>query len=150
LVLGIAFRIEGTSGNLVPRLAFRWSPSRTKAPETAGSAAPAADPGVSFAGYFGPERDGAVPDVKLARDWTARPPNLLWTRDVGAAWSGFAVARGRAVTQEQSGAEELVVCYDLTTGKPLWRHGDATRYETVLAGEGPRASPVIDGDLVFT
>ena len=32
----------------------------------------------------------------------------------------------------------------------LWSHGDSTRYETALGGIGPRATPTIEGDRVFT
>jgi outer membrane protein assembly factor BamB len=75
---------------------------------------------------------------------------VIWRREVGAAWSGFAVAGGRAVTQEQHGAEERVVAYDLATGAPVWHHADAARYDTTLGGVGPRATPSIDGGRVFT
>ena len=46
--------------------------------------------------------------------------------------------------------EEQVVCYDLASGRKLWSHADSARYETAVAGVGPRATPTIDGDLVFT
>jgi len=88
--------------------------------------------------------------VNLQRDWTAHPPRQVWRRTVGAAWSGFAVSGGRAVTQEQRSDDELVVCYDLVTGAPLWAHSDRTHYHTVIAGEGPRATATIAGQRAFT
>ncbi len=106
--------------------------------------------GVSFRQFLGPTRDGVVHDIKLERDWVAHPPKLLWRIPVGAGWSGFAIDRGVAITQEQRGPQEMVVAYDLLTGKPLWSHGDTVRYDSVIAGDGPRATPTIAGRYVAT
>jgi outer membrane protein assembly factor BamB len=35
------------------------------------------------------------------------------------------------------------VCYDLESGEPLWSHADRTRFESVIGGDGPRATPAI-------
>jgi outer membrane protein assembly factor BamB len=88
--------------------------------------------------------------VHLARDWAEHPPKLIWKITVGAGWSGFAIDRGVAITQEQRGGNEMVVAYDLLTGKPLWSHGDVVRYDSVIAGDGPRATPTIAGAYVAT
>jgi outer membrane protein assembly factor BamB len=100
--------------------------------------------------FLGPRRDGTLPDLHLARDWTGRPPRRLWRQRIGAGWSAFAVAGTLAVTQEQRGDEEYVVAYDLATGKPRWSHGDKARYETIIAGIGPRATPTIVDGRVYT
>jgi len=103
-----------------------------------------------FPQFLGPQRDGTVSGLRLARDWSTRPPRKLWRRPVGAGWSGFAIVGERAVTQEQHGAEERVVAYDLQTGRVLWTHTDAARYDTVIAGVGPRATPTIAEGRVLT
>jgi outer membrane protein assembly factor BamB len=69
---------------------------------------------------------------------------------VGAAWSGFAVVGQFAVTQEQRGEAECIVAYQLTTGRELWRHRAAARFDTTIAGVGPRATPTIAGNRVLT
>jgi outer membrane protein assembly factor BamB len=51
-----------------------------------------------------------------------------------------------AITQEQRGAEEAIVAYDLATGAVRWVHAYPARYATVVAGEGPRATPAVAGD----
>ena len=88
--------------------------------------------------------------MRLARDWVAHPPKQIWRIPVGAGWSGFAIDRGLAITQEQRGGNEMVVAYDLMTGAPRWSHGDALRYDSVIAGDGPRATPTISGAYVAT
>ena len=42
------------------------------------------------------------------------------------------------------------MAYDLLTGRPLWSHADAARYDTFIAGIGPRAIPAIAAGRVFT
>jgi len=154
-LLTALIRIEGVSGDLVPIVQWRWAAPPAGAapvrPATAlGTAASNAPPAAAWPQFLGPQRDGTLPGPKLARDWTNRPPVELWRITLGPAWSGFAVADGIAVTQEQAGPQELVTAYDAATGRPLWRHADEARYATTIAGEGPRATPSIAGGRVFT
>ncbi|TWT48880.1 outer membrane protein assembly factor BamB family protein [Botrimarina hoheduenensis] len=91
----------------------------------------------------------------LAADWKERPADLVWRQPIGAGWSSFAVQGRYAVTQEQRGSQELVVCYDSLTGEPVWSHADDLRYEPEAGqGEmgqvGPRATPTIVGQRVYT
>ncbi len=102
----------------------------------------------SFPQFLGQSRSGVIPGVRLARDWSARPPKQIWRIAVGAGWSGFAVDRGLAITQEQRGGDEMVVAYDLLTGTPRWSHKDPARYESMVAGVGPRATPAISWPYV--
>jgi outer membrane protein assembly factor BamB len=108
----------------------------------------------SYPQFLGPERNGTVPGVRLARDWTARPPREVWRRRIGAGWSAFAVdytadGVGLAVTLEQHGGEERVVAYELTTGAPRWSYGYAARYTSPIAGDGPRSTPTLVGGRVY-
>jgi outer membrane protein assembly factor BamB len=103
----------------------------------------------AFPQFLGPTRDATLPGPRLARDWAARPPRRLWRQPLGQGWSGFAIAPGIGVTQEQRGDEERVVAYDPRSGRPLWSHADRARYETVIAGVGPRATPTIEGSRVY-
>ena len=149
IALGIGvFRIKGLSGDFVPVLEWRWN-AEDEAAVAEGGDATALD-ARDWPQFLGPERDNRLRGVHLERDWTRHPPREIWRRPVGAAWSSFAIAGGRAVTQEQHGPEEQVVCYDLAKGRKLWQHVDSTRYESAVAGVGPRATPTIAVDRVFT
>ncbi len=122
-----------------------------KAPVAAFEVTPAPTTAIAdYPQFLGPDRNGIVSGVRLATDWNRRPPRLVWKQPVGAGWSGFAVARGIAVTQEQRGDQEMVVAYDLATGRPRWSHSDTARFESTVAGPGPRATPTISRGRVYT
>jgi outer membrane protein assembly factor BamB len=147
---------EAPSAAAGPSPAASGTPASPAAAQASSSSPPATGeapaPGASadYPQFLGPTRDAVLPGPRLARDWSARPPRLLWRQPIGAGWSAFAVAGGVAVTQEQHGDDEEVVAYDAASGRRLWRHSDRARYDTVIAGAGPRATPTIRDGRVFT
>lgn len=144
--------VRGFTGDVLPILEWTWQagePERPDVERTSAAVAPELDSG-SWPQFLGPGRNGRLPDVHLARDWSANPPREIWRREIGAGWASFAVVGNIAVTLEQRGSEELVVAYDLRTGEVVWVHADETRYEGSLGGVGPRTTPTVDGDRVFT
>jgi outer membrane protein assembly factor BamB len=148
-------RTDGTyTGAGVPKLVWKWTPRHTVAPlgtsvvKTAATDLSSTTPDDSPQ-FLGTDRDNQIRNVHLSRDWSATPPVELWRRPVGQGWGAFAVVGKYALTQEQRGEEEAVVCYEAATGNPMWQHLNHATFTEFQAGEGPHATPTVSGGRVY-
>jgi outer membrane protein assembly factor BamB len=154
-------RTGGMSGEGDSDLHWRWAPTPEErllsqaanepvSPATAALISTPAQAVAEWPGFRGPARDGVVRGLQIATDWAKSPPVELWRRLVGPGWSSFAVRGDLFYTQEQRGDDEVVACYSMATGKPVWQHKDAARFWESNAGAGPRATPTLAGGRVYT
>ncbi len=102
--------------------------------------------------WGGPNQDFRAPAKGLATSWPESGPEKLWSRALGEGYSAILFEGGRLYTMYREDNKEAVVCLDAESGKTVWEH----RYEhapskTVRSyGNGPRSTPLIAGDLLFT
>jgi outer membrane protein assembly factor BamB len=154
-------RIDGLNADLQSTTRWRWTPTPEEALLAEKARAPQATPRPAsqspltlsagdWPTYRGPDRDGVIPGITIATDWSAAPPKLLWRRRVGPAWSSVIVIGDRLFTQEQRGEQEMVVCYEASTGNEVWAHADPVRFWETVSGAGPRATPTFASGRLFT
>lgn len=151
-------RTSGMYGRMQIEFEWRWSKSEEELlldqPFNpfirSATGAVAKDSTNSWPGFRGPHRNGKIDDTRIEPNWSNYPPKLIWKRIVGPGWSSFAVNGPFFYTQEQRGEEELVVCYDLNTGEPVWSHGDQERFWEFMTGAGPRATPALHRGKLYT
>jgi outer membrane protein assembly factor BamB len=116
--------------------------------------------------WLGPKRDGAWRETGLVDKFPADGPKVVWKEPVGIGYAGPAVASGKVFVTDYVPAKkgalpdsgfakgkfagtERVTCRAAATGKHLWTTDYPAEY-TVSYPAGPRCTPTIDGELVYT
>ncbi len=98
--------------------------------------------------FLGPTHNSVSPETKLSRKL---PPKLKWEFSKGAGYASPAIAGERLLFFHREKNEEVVVSLHPATGKRQWDFRYATTYEDRYGySNGPRSSPVIDEDRVYT
>ena len=64
--------------------------------------------------------------------------------------SSFAVRDGRAYTMLRRNGRETVVCYRTDNGHEEWHYDYEVTYRASQGGGGPRSTPTLDGDRLYT
>jgi outer membrane protein assembly factor BamB len=108
--------------------------------------------------WLGPERDGVWRDACLPDALMDDTVTVRWRTPVGGGYAGPAVAAGRVFVTDFTprdpagdgkAGRERVLCLDESTGAVLWSHAYDVAY-TFDYRSGPRTTPVVDGDRVYT
>ena len=120
----------------------------------------------SWPQWLGPQRDGVWREKGILEKFPEGGPKRIWRVELGAGYSGPAVAGGRVfVMDRQVPAEipkpksvfeasqipgnERVLCFNEADGKLLWQHAYDCPYNVSYAA-GPRTTPLVAGGRVFT
>jgi outer membrane protein assembly factor BamB len=114
--------------------------------------------------WMGPHRDNVWREEGLLETFPAEGPRVVWRVPIAGGYAGPAVAAGRVfvtdyVTEadvkianferKSSTGSERVLCLDEATGRILWKHAYPVTY-TIAYPAGPRCTPMVDGDRVYT
>jgi len=101
--------------------------------------------------FLGPRRNLVSAETKLLAAFPAEGPPLVWEAATGRGYSSPSIVGDRLVYLHRVGNQERVECLQPETGRRYWSFAYATKYRDRYGyGDGPRASPIIDGDRVYT
>jgi outer membrane protein assembly factor BamB len=98
--------------------------------------------------FRGPKRDGKYDETPISTSWPANGLTALWKQPVGVGYASFAIADGKAYTIEQRRRQEVVVAYDVATGRELWAQDWNAEFSD-STGDGPRATPTWDQGRIY-
>jgi len=117
--------------------------------------------------WMGPTRDNVWAEKGILEKFPEGGPKKLWSFPVGGGYAGPAVVGDLVFVTDyvrddgtsddgegnfQRGAStgsERVWCVNAKTGKKVWEHSYKVKY-TVSYPAGPRCTPTVDGDYVYT
>lgn len=120
--------------------------------------------GDDWSQWLGPQRDSVWRETGILDTFPSDGPRVLWRQNIGGGFAGPAVADGRVfvvdyVTDKQPipsasrrdklEGKERVLCLSAADGQVLWEHAYPRPYNISYAS-GPRATPTVDEDRVYT
>ncbi|HMF12843.1 MAG TPA: PQQ-binding-like beta-propeller repeat protein [Gemmataceae bacterium] len=103
--------------------------------------------------WRGPGRDSVWRTANLPDRLPADRPAQRWKQSIGGGYGGIAVAGGRVYVmdrQKEPREIERVLCLDAATGNRIWDHEYAVNYDKMDYGNGPRSTPTVYADRVYT
>lgn len=99
--------------------------------------------------WQGPARDNVSQEKGLLTSWPTDGPARLWLySQAGNGYSGPAIANGTLFVMGTRDGREVVLALDAATGQERW----VTDIDNIYPnnwGDGPRATPTVDGDRVY-
>ena len=70
--------------------------------------------------WGGPAQDFQSVASGLAAEWPESGPKQLWSRELGAGYSGILIEDGRLYTMYRVDDQEAVIALDAKTGRTIW------------------------------
>lgn len=100
--------------------------------------------------FLGARREPISRETALLERFPPGGPPLVWELSKGAGYSSPSIRDEFLVYLHRVGDEEVVECLHPETGERYWRFAYPTDFQDRYGyNNGPRASPIIDGDLVY-
>ena len=100
--------------------------------------------------WRGPSRNDVSLETGLLKSWPTKGLKQAWLfKDAGIGYSGFSISKGRLFTMGARADQELLIALDTKDGHELWATPMGGVYPNNW-GDGPRGTPTVDGNYVFS
>ncbi len=116
--------------------------------------------------WHGPQRDGVWRESGTLEKFPEGGPRVVWRTAINRGYAGPAVARGRVFVMDRKSVDtretrnetartglapgnERILCLDAANGRLIWEKSYDCPY-SVDYSAGPRVTPTVDGDRVYT
>lgn len=114
--------------------------------------------------WMGPKRDNVWRESGIIDSFPKDGPKILWRSKIAGGYSGPSVVGDQLFITDYVTADnvkvanferknftgtERIICLNAKTGKQIWKHEHPVKY-TISYPAGPRCTPVVDGDNVYT
>ncbi len=100
--------------------------------------------------WRGPNRDGISAETGWSSAWPKEGLKQVWKAEVGAGYGSVAVSRGRLYVMGNTADQDTVYCLDANSGAAIWTHTYACPAKDPNWFHGPRCTPSVDDDRVYT
>ena len=135
-------------GGMIPHFTLQGSTERDSAPSLTNTSQ-LREITQEWSQFRGPKRDGHVPVPSGSKPFT-RPPSPRWNKLCGAGHSSVVTSNQLVITLEQRGNRECLTARSLSDGSDIWELSEDTRWDDMMSGEGPRSTPTIVNDRIYT
>lgn len=93
--------------------------------------------------WRGPDANGISKEMGINGSAAAK----VWTKELGVGYSAVSVKEGRLYTMGHTEGQDTVFCLNAMSGEEVWSYSYACKTGNY---KGPRATPVVDGEEVYT
>ncbi|MEI6425660.1 MAG: PQQ-binding-like beta-propeller repeat protein, partial [Lentisphaerota bacterium] len=105
--------------------------------------------------WLGPRGDGVWREDCILSKFPAGGPPVKWRASIGSGYSGPSVAKDSVYVIDRIKTDpakpcERILCLDADTGRVRWEYSYPCTYGNMGYGSGPRSSPAVAGDKVYT
>jgi len=122
-------------------------------------------PATDWPQWLGPKRDAIWMEQGLLKSFPKDGPKVIWRQPISEGYAGPAVTGGRVFITDRKKAEpdsanpppkgtipgtERVLCLNADDGKTIWSHTYDCPYVKISYPSGPRTTPVVEGDRLYT
>jgi outer membrane protein assembly factor BamB len=115
--------------------------------------------------WMGPKHDGVWREQGILDRFPAKGPKVVWRKPLGVGYSGPSVVGDRAYVMDRQRpgdgekknpvyklgpGKERVLCLSAKDGALIWKHEYDCPYVKLGYPSGPRTTPLVEGDRVYT